>query len=410
MELLKVDDIEEALEKLIKNSGFLQAAKELVPLEKAFGRTLAEDVFCGGDVPGFRRSTVDGYAVKASDTQGAGDSIPAFLRVKAHVKMGKPVDFEINTGECAYIPTGGMLPEGADAAVMEEYCEIAGEQVAVYKSVAASSNVVEADEDIPSGEKVLTRGRIIKPQDMGLLASVGCSEIKVYKPFSIYIISTGDELAPPSSEVSAGKVRDVNTYGLIGMAAQRGFDVAGFERTADSEDELRAAIERGMKKADIVVVSGGSSKGQKDATARIMDELSSSGVLTHGIAVKPGKPTILAVDEPSKSILVGLPGHPVAALIIFEQIVGGFWRLRTGAEAPRSCAARINTNLPASPGRKTFQLVKLTAPGSDMGMVAEPILGKSGLIYNISKADGYIIMDKNQEGLNQGESVTVYYI
>ncbi|MBQ9961374.1 MAG: molybdopterin molybdotransferase MoeA [Firmicutes bacterium] len=409
MELLKVDSLEKALEKLTDKSMGIKPETKKIKIENALGRIIAEDVISGENVPGFRRSTMDGYAVLASDTVGAGESMPVFLKVVGNVEMGEDSAIEIKAGQCAYVPTGAMIPDGATAVVMEEYCEkFSEDQIAVYQSAADGTHVVEADEDVARGEKILQRGRRIKPQDMGLLASVGHTEIEVYKSWTCYIISTGDELIDPDEPPQKGKVRDVNTYGLIGMAASLGFEIKGFEKIKDQEELLEDAVERGKNAADIVIVSGGSSKGKKDATAKILDKLSSSGVFTHGIAVKPGKPTILAVDEPSNSILAGLPGHPVAALIVFRQIIGALWNHKTGAEEELSTMAQIDTNLASSPGRKTFQLVKLTH--TEEGNIATPVLGKSGLIYTMTKADGYIVIDRNLEGLKAGEKVKVYYI
>lgn len=409
MELLKVDSLEKALEKLIDKSVGIKPETEKIKIEKALGRILAEDIRSGENIPGFRRSTMDGYAVVAADTNGAGESMPVFLEIAGNVEMGEDTMLILEEGQCAYVPTGAMIPEGATAVVMEEYCEKFSEtQTAVYQSAAEGTHIVRPDEDIVLGETILRRGRKIRPQDMGLLASVGHTEIEVYKPWNCYLISTGDELIAPEEPSQKGKVRDVNTYGLIGMAVSFGFEVKGFERIADEEGLLEEAVERGKRVADVVIVSGGSSKGRKDATAKVLDKLSSSGVFTHGIAVKPGKPTILAVDELNGSILVGLPGHPVAALIVFRQIVAALWRYKTGAEEELSVIAEIDTNLASSPGRKTFQLVKLTK--TENGDIATPILGKSGLIYTMTKADGYIIIDRNLEGLKAGEKVKVYYI
>lgn len=409
MELLKVDSLQKALEKLIDKSAGIMPQTETVTVENALGRILAEDVTSGENVPGFRRSTMDGYAVIAKDVTGASESMPGFLKIIGKVEMGEEPAFALQEGECAYVPTGAMLPEGADAVIMEEYCEkFTIDQIAVYQSIAEGTYVVEPDEDISCGQKILSRGRKIKPQDMGLLASVGRTTVKVYKPWTCYIISTGDELTPPDAPQEKGKVRDVNTYGLMGMAASYGFEIKGFERIQDEENALEVAAGRGKAIADVVIVSGGSSKGQKDATAKVLDKVSSSGVFTHGIAVKPGKPTILAVDEPSESILVGLPGHPVAALIVFKQIVAALWNHKVGAEEELSTIAEFDTNLAASPGRTTFQLVKLSK--TKEGNVATPVLGKSGLIYTMSQADGYVIIDRNSEGLRAGQKVEVYYI
>ena len=409
MELLKVDTLEEALEKLRIHTEGINSHKEMVPLEKSLGRILATDIISEENVPGFYRSTVDGFAVAAKDIQGAGENMPSFLRNLGQVEMGKEPGFSLDEGCCGYVATGAMIPKGADAVVMEEYCErFSNEEIGVYCSVPQGGNIVSPDEDIKKGQKVLERGRNIRPQDMGLLASIGCSRVLCYKEWSVYIISTGDELLSPDSPATRGKVRDVNTYGLLGLAAEMGFKVAGWQRVHDSTEELEKAICSCREKADVVVVSGGSSKGNKDITSEVINKLSTGGVFTHGIAIKPGKPTILAVDDNHKNIMIGLPGHPVAALIVFRQLIGGLWREKTQQKGEAYTMATMDINLPASPGRKTFQLVKLFQ--DEEGNRAVPVFGKSGIIYSMSQADGYVIMDRNQEGLRKGQRVKVYFI
>lgn len=407
MELLKVDDLEEALSKLTREAEKITIETEECDILHSFGRTLAEDIVSEENIPGFARSVMDGYAVRSQDVQGAGESIPGFLEIVGEVQMGNSADMEISAGQCVYVPTGAMIPKGSDAVVMEEYCEKSSDtKLAVYKSEAPGSNVAADDEDVKKGETVLLRGHRLKAQDMGLLAALGRNRIKVYKPLKVFIISTGDELLGPEEESIPGKVRDVNSYGIAGMAAKFGFETAGIVRVRDIRDELAGAVEGAKGKADIIVISGGSSKGRKDITAEIIDKAASSGVFTHGIAVKPGKPTILGVDIPSRSVIVGLPGHPVAALMLFDLIVGGLWREKTGQDRPASVWAQINVNIPSSPGRKTFQLVNLISIGEEN--IAQPVLGKSGMIYTMSRADGYIIIDKNQEGLKKGQNVQVF--
>lgn len=407
MELLKVDDLEEALSKLTREAEKITIETEECDILHSFGRTLAEDIVSEENIPGFARSVMDGYAVRSQDVQGAGESIPGFLEIVGEVQMGNSADMEISAGQCVYVPTGAMIPKGSDAVVMEEYCEKSSDtKLAVYKSEAPGSNVAADDEDVKKGETVLLRGHRLKAQDMGLLAALGRNRIKVYKPLKVFIISTGDELLGPEEESIPGKVRDVNSYGIAGMATKLGFETAGIARVRDSRDELAGAVEDAKGKADIIVISGGSSKGRKDITAEIIDKTASSGVFTHGIAVKPGKPTILGVDIPSRSVIVGLPGHPVAALMLFDLIVGGLWREKTGQDRPASVWAQINVNIPSSPGRKTFQLVNLISIGEEN--IAQPVLGKSGMIYTMSRADGYIIIDKNQEGLKKDQNVQVF--
>lgn len=422
MKLLKVDTLEAALDKLeaAMKSGAIGGAgitkTEWVTVLKALGRIAAEDVLCDEDIPGFDRSTMDGYAVVSKDTQGAGETMPVFLDLAGEVEMGHSPEFTLRSGQCAYVPTGGMLPHGADAVAMVEYCQPFGiDKVAVYSPLSSGHNMVHAGDDVACGEKLISRGRRIRPSDMGLLSAAGKTEIKVYKPWKIYIISTGDEIVPPEALPLPGQVRDVNSAGLLGEALAWGFDVAGIEVVCDSQDVLTDKVRSAMKECDVVVISGGSSQGKKDATEAVIDSLTSSGSFTHGLAVKPGKPTIIGFDEPTECAVIGLPGHPVAALLLFRIIVGGIWKRLTGsAEVEKEIAADavMASNIAASPGRKTFQLVTLDYEHIDLetGLPqAVPVLGKSGLIRTLSAADGYIVMDVNDEGLCRGERVKVHF-
>ena len=429
MKLLKVDTLEAALDKLenvmksskaggiygaggIHDAGMLEA--EWVPVLQALGRIAAEDVLCSEDIPGFDRSTMDGYAVIARDTQGSGESMPTFLDLVGEIEMGQSPQFELSSGRCAYVPTGGMLPHGADAVAMVEYCQPFGtDKIAVYSPLSSGHNMVHAGDDVRCEEVLVRRGRRIRPSDMGLLSAAGKTEIKVYKPWKIYIISTGDEIVPPQAMPLPGQVRDVNSAGLLGEALYQGFDVTGLEVVCDSQDVLTDKVRSAMKECDGVVISGGSSQGKKDATEAVIDSLTSSGAFTHGLAVKPGKPTIIGFDGPTECAVIGLPGHPVAALLLFRLIVVGIWKRLTGsAETEKEIAvdAVMASNIAASPGRKTFQLVTLDYKHVDLetGLPqAVPVLGKSGLIRTMSAADGYIVMDVNDEGLCRGERVKV---
>ncbi|MDD6816221.1 MAG: molybdopterin molybdotransferase MoeA, partial [Firmicutes bacterium] len=402
-------------------------------------------------VPGFHRSTVDGYAVRSSDTGGASESLPVFLKVIGEVEMGKAAEMTVGPGECVYVPTGGMVPAGADAMVMVEYCEGFGTplhgsglnesghdrgqagaaaagggagagavpaclQMAVSCSVSAGANMVMAGDDMAEGQQVLQRGRRIRPADLGVLSAIGRTEALVYRPWKLSILSTGDEIVAPDRVPGPGQVRDVNTYGLYGQALEYGFQVVRMEVVCDDPAELEAKAASAMADSDLVVLSGGSSQGKKDATAEIIKNLASSGVLTHGLAVKPGKPTILGYDEVQKAALIGLPGHPVAALILFREIVGGLWERLTGmseTEKKPAMAGIITVNLAASPGRKTLQLVTVDDrkrdPMTGLPLVM-PVWGKSGLIRTMSQADGYIVMEVNDEGIQKGTQVEVHLL
>ena len=417
MKLLKVDALEAALDKLenaMREGGAGEPEREYVPVLQSLGRVAAEDVLSGEDIPGFDRSTMDGYAVISRDTQGAGETMPTFLELAGEVKMGEKPEFSLTSGQCAYVPTGGMVPEGADAVAMVEYCQPFGDdRIAVYSPLSSGHNMVRAGDDVSRGEKLISRGHRIRPSDMGLLSAAGKTEIKVYKPWKVYIISTGDEIVPPEVMPLPGQVRDVNSAGILGEALDCGFEIRGLEVVRDRQDVLADKVRSAMSECDVVVISGGSSQGKKDATEAVIDSLTSSGAFTHGLAVKPGKPTIIGFDEPTECAVIGLPGHPVAALLLFRLIVAGIWKRLTGlaeTEKEISVDAVMASNIAASPGRKTFQLVKLDYEHIDLktGLPqAVPVLGKSGLIRTMSAADGYVVMDVNDEGLRSGERVKV---
>ena len=410
MKLLNVDTVEEARRKILRAMGDPVPKIMEKELLDAGGFVLARDICAGENVPFFRRSTVDGYAVCAADTGGAGESIPVFLKVIGEVEMGKAADVPVTPGTCVYVPTGGMIPEGADGVVMVEYCELFSDtEAAVYQCVAAGANIVEAGDDMKQGEKVLTKGTRLTPPAIGVLASLGITRVNVYRPWRITIISTGDELTAPGQTPKMGQVRDINTYGLYAMAEKLGFCVAGYEVLKDERALLLKSAARAMKDSDIVVVSGGSSQGKKDETNSVIDELASEGAFTHGLALKPGKPTILGYDRTTKTLLAGLPGHPTAAMLVFELLVGWLWRAVTGEKEPYPWTAEISTNLPAAPGKLTCQLVQLKRE-EEGKLVAYPVFGRSGLISTLSRADGYILIEENKAGLKKGEQVSVFEI
>ena len=407
MKLWKVDTLQAAREKLLAAASAKPPEREKVSVAHSIGRILAADLGSTEEIPGFRRSTVDGYAVAAADTQGVTESVPVFLDIVEEIRMGTAPVHRLHPGQTAYVPTGGMLPEGADAVVMVEYCEKFTEHsIAVYDALSPGRNVVAAGEDIAAGQVFLTGGTRIRAQEVGALSAAGVDRPEVFRPWRITIISTGDELVDAADVPKPGQVRDVNTYALSAAACQCGFEVVETTVIKDAEAKLQQVVAAAMQTSDVVVVSGGSSQGEKDHTAQVLDRLASPGVFTHGIALKPGKPTILGYDEESGTVLAGLPGHPVAALLTFELLLGWLYRRLTGQRDPETIPAAITENVPAAGGKTTCLPVKLKRCGSGR-YTAEPVFGKSGLITSLTKADGYMMMDVNQEGLKAGERVQV---
>ena len=406
MEFLKVDSLEAAREKLLESAKSGLISTEVLPCSKTLGRVAAQDVFSPEDIPAFARSTVDGYAVLSSDTAGAGESIPVFLDLVGQIDMGCQADITISSGQCVEVFTGGMLPGGADSVVMIEYTEEFGSQgIAISQSARYGENVAQPGEDMNVGKLIIKRGRRILPQDLGALAAAGICEISVYSPVRVSVISTGDELVPPNKTPLPGQIRDVNSYALSALAQKHGLLVVSTAILPDEQDSLERAVRTAVSDSDIVVVSGGSSKGKKDMTRLVFDRLAAPGVYTHGIALKPGKPTILGYDSSSNTLLMGLPGHPVSALMVFELLVG--WLLRTlmGVQQPPGIPARVSSNLAASPGKLTCVPCHLTQDSD--GYIAQPVLGKSGMISTLTQADGYFIIPRTDEGVRKGQKVLV---
>ena len=299
------------------------------------GRVLAGDIVSAEDIPGFRRSTVDGYAVLAQDTQGAAEALPVLLRVVEEVDAGQVPKHRLQSGQCAYVPTGGMIPEGADAMVMIEYCEPFGTgQIAVGQPVSPGRDVVPVGDDIRGGSVFLKKGTEVRAQEIGGLLAAGIIEIPVFAPFRVTVLSTGDELVEPGEPLGPGQMRDINSGVLKTLARQYGCDVIHTELIKDDREQLSRTIYSAMRGSDLVLLSGGSSQGNRDFTAEVIDQLAKPGVFTHGLALKPGKPTILGYDESSRTILAGLPGHPAAAMLVFVLLFGRILKQLRGEKPP----------------------------------------------------------------------------
>ncbi|MDF2608309.1 MAG: molybdenum cofactor synthesis protein [Bacillales bacterium] len=290
---------------------------EKVLISNALNRILAADIFSNENVPNFRRSTVDGYAVKADDTFGTSESMPGFLNLIGEIKMGEAPANVVNYGEAMYVPTGGMVPDGATAVVMIEHCEEIGSLLNVYKQVAPNENIIQVGEDIKINDLILSKGKKLRAQELGALSALGILEIEVYKKIKVGYISTGDEIVTPDTkQLEIGKVRDINAITLDSICKQMDIDFCYGGIVKDSEEELYRVTSDLLENVDCLILSGGSSVGTKDYSVDVINKLGKPGVFTHGISVKPGKPTIIALanDKP----IIGLPGHPVSALIIFK--------------------------------------------------------------------------------------------
>ena len=381
----------------------LDRPPESLPLDMALGRVLARDIIARDPVPGFDRSTVDGYALRAADTFGCSDSLPALLTRVGAVEMGQAPAFSIGPGQCAAIPTGGALPAGADAVQMVEYSEVyGGGEIGILKSVPPGANLIFRGDDVGPGQRVLPRGRRLEPQDVGTLAALGVTEVPVVPRLRVGLISTGDELVPPEQTPGPGQVRDVNAPLVEAVLVQAGALVTRYGIFPDQPARLRAGLERALAGNDLAVLSGGSSVGEKDAAAAVFAQLGQ--VLCHGVAMKPGKPTLLA--RAGNKPLVGLPGHPVAALFSARLFVRPLLaRLEGRPWVERTVSARLAQAVPANHGRAQYTGVRLeTRPD---GLWAVPLWGKSGLIATLAGADGYFCIPRDCEGLPAGAQVAV---
>lgn len=377
---------------------------EYLPLDEALGRVLAEDIKAAEFVPDFDRSTVDGWAFKACDSFGCSESIPAVFEVAGEVKMGEVPDFAVKSGCCAKIPTGGALPEGADCVQMIEYSESYGDgSIGILKSPAPGQNIICRGDDVYPEKTVLKKGCVIRAQDIGALAAMGIVSVPVVKKLKIGIVSTGDELVEPDKKPKLGEIRDVNGPAVSALLREFGAEVISFGIVKDDERLLTQCVENSLKECDGFIISGGSSVGQKDAAEKVISSVGE--ILFHGIAVKPGKPTILgkACGKP----LIGLPGHPAAAFLMTKLFVLPLLSVLTGREDKiYTVPAILSENLSANHGRAEIVSVRLKKEGGTL--IAEPVRGKSGLISVLSSSDGYFIIERDVEGLPQGAEVQVY--
>ncbi|MGD9877105.1 molybdopterin molybdotransferase MoeA [Desulfococcus sp.] len=404
-DFFKVMDIE-AVTAL--RAGFPTAGEETVPVLETLDRILAEAIVSDIDLPDFRRATMDGYAVRAGATFGASDGAPACLTVRGTIRMGEVPGFAVGPGEASRISTGGMLPEGADAVVMIERTESLDDTlIEVYKSVAPGENVVEAGEDFRIGETVLDRGRRIRPQEMGVLSALGRETVRVFRRPVVGIVSTGDEIVPIHQVPSQGRIRDINTYSLAGWVRRAGGIPKIYGIVPDRPEALLATCRQASAESDMVLVSGGSSVGTRDFTIETIASLPRSEVLVHGVSISPGKPTILARVDGKP--FWGLPGHVTSAMVVFTVIVRPFIHhlagLSEASETIWTIPARITRNLPSAQGRVDYVRVRLSRDQGEWR--ASPVLGKSGLIHTMVKADGLVRIDRDVEGLEKDAPVEV---
>ncbi len=383
---------------------------EVVDIKGALHSILAEEIVAPANLPGFNRSTMDGYAIRVEDSFGATDSLPSYLKIMGEIKMGAKPELKISPGEAVKISTGGMLPEGANAVMMLEYTEqIDDSTIEIRKSISPWENIVREDEDLKAGEIILRKGHRLRPQDIGVLAGIGKINVKIYRKPKIAIISTGNEIIPAEGKPRIGQIRDINSYTLGACIEEAGGVPVYRGIIKDEVILLEQEIKRTIKedKVEAIIISGGSSVGIRDVTLEVLNKLGKPGVLIHGVSVKPGKPTILAIAD--NRPIFGLPGHPVSAMIIFHLFVGPLisW-LQEGQynyNSVKEIEAELTCNIVSDSGREDYVRVFIYKEGEKF--YADPILGKSGLISTMVRASGLIKIGLNIEGLEKGSKVMV---
>ncbi|ACB84042.1 gephyrin-like molybdotransferase Glp [Natranaerobius thermophilus] len=410
--MFQVISVEEAISKVTANIDkyFEGLESEQIKSENALGRVLAQDIKAPSDLPPFSRSTVDGYVVKAKDTFGVSESLPAVLFNKGKIEMGEEPHKTLNQDETMEISTGGMLPSGGDAVVMLEDVETFDDNsIIVNKSVARGENVIEKGEDTQEGVTVLRKGHRLRSQDIGALAALGILEISVYHQPVIGIISTGDELIPPEKPLSGGKIRDINSWALSAAVTKLGGKPIQYGIIQDEPQYFRESFDKAVTQCDMVILSGGSSVGTRDLTAKTID-LGEPGIIFHGVSVKPGKPTIFGIVD--NVPVFGLSGNPVSAMVTFDLFVKpAIYGISGVANFGRDwfeniTKARLARNISSKGGREDFVRVSLKGEPGEFPE-AFPVLGESGLIFTLVEADGLVRIPQNTEGYSQGEIIEV---
>lgn len=380
---------------------------EIVPTAKALGRVAAEDVVSSENLPPYPRSSMDGYSVRARDTFGASESLPAYCDVVGEAPMGMEPKIVLSTGQAAVAYTGGMLAKGADAVVMVENTQHVGtDAVEILKPVAPGENVIRVGEDVETGDVVISRGRLIRPQDVGVLFGLGITKVRVARRPRVAIVSTGDELVPPGQSPRPGQVRDINSYTVASLVRDAGGVPGPIRVTPDDYEAQHKAALEGTEQADILVFSAGSSVSSRDMTARVLNDLGPPGVLVHGIAHKPGKPTIVALVDGRPAF--GLPGNPASAMVVFGILVRPVIHALMGrAEhlVTTGVPARLAKDIRSAAGREDHVQVKLIE--GEGGILADPVFGKSGLISTLVEADGTVVVPLDEGGLYAGAEVLV---
>ncbi len=405
--LMPVDEAADILLSHLKN---IRTATTRIPLVEAFDRVLAESILSPEDLPAQARSTMDGYAVRATDTFGASESMPGYLNITGEVMMGTAPVGEVKKGCCYKIPTGGLLPLGADSVVMlEQTVPVDETMIEIIKGVGSGSNLIQKGEDIAKGKQALPCGHQLRPQDIGLLAGLGIATVKVTEKVRVGILSTGDEIIPHTDSPKPGQIRNINALALAGSIRRAGGVFCDYGIVSDQKEIFLTAIKKAVKENDIVLFSGGSSVGVRDLGEQVIEELGPPGILVHGVTLKPGKPVLIGLSGTTP--IFGLPGHPVSALVCFDFFVKPAILELSGRGGRPTLAtpyikANLARNINSAPGRRDVVRVKISQQGETW--VAEPVLGKSGSISTLSRSDGYFLIDEDSQGVTENSAIKVY--
>lgn len=408
MAYLNVVRVEEALEQL-KERFKPFGGYEIVDLNGCYGRTLFEPIISNENLPDFRRSMVDGYAVMCADVLGASEQSPILLNVTNQVAIGMKAEQPLIEGTTQYVPTGGEIPQNAEAMIMIEHTEAIGDDIAFYTSSRAGEHIVTVGEDVKSGSTVLAKGTKLAPQHAGLLASLGYHVVNVNRKPKVAILSTGDELVEVNQRPDYGQVRDCNRSIIASILLDNNCEIVYSGHVSDTFDGLKSVVENALENADILILSGGSSAGTKDMTQMVIDSFEGApNVFIHGLAIKPGKPTI--IGKIRDKAIFGLPGHPAACFITMKALVEPFIHYVSG-----ECLSRVQSvpciadfQIYASSGRDVYQLVKLTMQEGEL--IASVLYGKSGMVSAMAEANAYVVIPMNHEGVLKGDRLTAYLL
>lgn len=402
--------VTEARERLFSRLADIVPATETVTLAEAMDRVLATPVLSQENLPSHPRSIMDGFAVRASDTFGATESMPCYLQITGNVAMGEMPEGEVKRGCCYRIATGGFLPQGADAVIMHEHTvPVDDTMIEIIKGGGAGTSIIGIGEDIRENEAALPAGQLLRPQDLGLLAGLGVDRLTVYQKVRVGILATGDEIIPHTQTPEPGKIRNINSIALAGLARRAGAVVQDYGIVSDRKEIFFPIMEKAVQENDIVLFSGGSSVGARDLGEQAVEALGPPGILVHGVKLKPGKPVLIGLSGTTP--VFGLPGHPVSALVCFDLFVKPAIAQLSGIvptiEVFRpSVSATLSRNINSAAGR--LDLVRVRLRKENTVVMAEPVMGRSGAISTLSRAHGYFLIEEESQGVTQGSTVEVF--